>query len=317
MVTLLWSGHRSLVSFTSGMRNIVQMNSLQSSIACVSSPKPWMKPLTRTLGCWSSGRRLRLTSVSRLTGLTAKQWVNWSPETGWNRWLRMNQHRFTALIQLKNAVPLFFSEEEFRVFLVLVFVFWAIVWLILFPAYLASSSTSNKKLESVCSSKKASSVSTGEMCGTYYSTLHHMVHFGSNVCVIVRIKLNLLCYLSIFSLYGSLRCVFGRILYLHSIVETRGVKRNLSKKDTQRMLIGLLTVPVVDLTAIPAYCICCINQCSRCWTQNTPRERAWKRKPFKVEFWCLMEFHIAEDTTTLSWWWIKEVGKAPVMRFWL
>lgn len=35
----------------------------------------------------------------------------------------MNQHHFTALIQLKNAVPLFFSEEEFRGFLVLLFVF--------------------------------------------------------------------------------------------------------------------------------------------------------------------------------------------------
>lgn len=35
----------------------------------------------------------------------------------------VNQHHFTALIQLTNAVPLFFSEEEFRGFLVLVFVF--------------------------------------------------------------------------------------------------------------------------------------------------------------------------------------------------
>lgn len=28
----------------------------------------------------------------------------------------VNQHHFTALIQLTNAVPLFFSEEEFRGF---------------------------------------------------------------------------------------------------------------------------------------------------------------------------------------------------------
>lgn len=160
----------------------------------------------------------------------------------------MNQHHFTALIQLKNAVPLFFSEEEFRGVLVLVFVFWAMVWLIVFPAYLASSSTSNNKLGSMCSSKKASSVSTGDNCGTYNSALLHMVHFDSYVGVIIRIKLNLLCYLSIFSLYGSLHCDFRMILYLHS-VETRRVKRNLVKKGYTE------------------FANCCANR-SSCWPHS-------------------------------------------------
>lgn len=140
----------------------------------------------------------------------------------------MNQHHFTALIQLKNAVPLFFSEEESRgVFGSCLFSEQLFDWYyFLHILQVQAPQVSNWRAHVVHRKHLRYQLETSvERTAQHFSTWYILILMFVSF---LRIKLNPLCYLSVFSLSGSLHCDLRGML--DSAVETRGVARSLAEK---------------------------------------------------------------------------------------